>query len=260
MYRASLEFVKNNVKKPNHALGQNFFIDAERLIATLDKLELENRPVLEIGAGLGGLSELLISRCARVKAIELDAQLAEQLRGELDAEIICADALKLDTRFMDKNWFVVGNLPYYITTPLIEKYLQTPASDFLFMVQQEAGERFYATPSHKNYGVIAIISQLFFTATTLDTLPPSCYYPEPPITSVLVHLKRKGEIPKGFIPFIKTCMQMRRKTLSNNLKGYAGVSEAMAELKLDASIRAEALTGEQFLTLFGILLEKQAIL
>lgn len=251
MYIASPEYVKNVIERPNRALGQNFFIDAERLIRSLDRLDFCGRPVLEIGPGLGGLTELLIPRCASVTAVELDEGLAKRLDGLLDARIIRADAQKFKTDFIDPSWFVVGNLPYYITTPLVEKYLLTLASDFLFMVQLEAGERFNASPSNKNYGVIAILSRLFFDVDVLDTLPPSCYYPEPPVTSSLIHLHRIKDIPTGFVPFIKTCLMQRRKTLKNNLKGIEGFESALEKLNIDPSVRAEALLPEQLLALFS---------
>ncbi|MDD3400904.1 MAG: 16S rRNA (adenine(1518)-N(6)/adenine(1519)-N(6))-dimethyltransferase RsmA [Eubacteriales bacterium] len=248
--RASREYVLEQRLRPNKALGQNFFIDAPRLIASLDNLDFSQRPVLEIGAGLGGLTELLLERTSTVMAIELDGELAKRLENETKAEVICADAQKLNTDFITQEWFIAGNLPYYITTPLVEKYLLTPARNHLYMVQQEAGERFFAKPSNKNYGVIAIITSLFFDAQTLDTLPPSCYYPEPPITSSLIYLHRKGDIPAGFVSFIKTCLRMRRKTLHNNLKGMDGAEAAFRELNISPSIRAEALTPQQFLALF----------
>lgn len=250
MRRASLEFVKNTAHRPNAALGQNFFINADRLIECLNELPLSGRPVLEIGPGLGALTELLLERASAVTCVEIDRELADYLSRELSAKVICADALRLNTDFLTPNHLVVGNLPYYITSDLIEKYLCTQAGDFMFMVQKEAAERFFASPSHKNYGAIAIICSLFFDIRVLAQLDSSCYYPQPKVDSAMVYLHRHGQVPQGFLRFIKTCMHMRRKTLSNNLKAYPNAQAVLSELSIDPRVRAEALSAGDILRLF----------
>ncbi|MDO4564376.1 MAG: 16S rRNA (adenine(1518)-N(6)/adenine(1519)-N(6))-dimethyltransferase RsmA [Clostridia bacterium] len=256
--RASLSFVKEffnaSGTNPNRALGQNFCIDFERLSLALNGMELSLRPVLEIGAGLGALTEILLAKGARVTAIELDSLLANALREGLECEVVQADALKLDTGFIDERWAVMGNLPYHITSPLLERYLSTPAKLHLYMVQKEAGERFFALPGDKNYCPVSIISQLYYTPKLLFELSPQSYYPAPSVSSVIVCLTARDDAPSaskaGLIGFARRCLAMRRKTLKNNLRDVPELASVLSELGLRDDVRAEALSPEQFLQLY----------
>ncbi|MDO4543355.1 MAG: 16S rRNA (adenine(1518)-N(6)/adenine(1519)-N(6))-dimethyltransferase RsmA [Clostridia bacterium] len=255
--RASLEFVReyfeSSQTRANRALGQNFCINGSALLSALNSVCLKPYNVLEIGAGLGALTELLILRAKSVTAIELDSHLAGELKS-LNCKAINADALKLDTSFIDEGWAVAGNLPYYITTPLIEKFLTTPASAHLYMVQREAAQRFFSKPSEKNYCPITILSEIFFTPKLVLELSPSDYYPQPEVSSAIVALTARSDAPainrKAFLSFVRRCLNMRRKTLKNNLGEVENADELLKRMNLAPKIRAEALSPLQFLELY----------
>jgi len=244
-------------RSPNKALGQNFFIDGQRLEQLTEGMDIDGRRVLEIGAGLGALTELLLPRAEKVYAVELDGDLCRLLEQWQNPklQVIRGDCLTIDYSFLPPDFIAVGNLPYYITTPIAEKLLALLPHEMTLMVQKEAGERFFAAPSAKNYGPVAILSQLYYDAEMPEDIPESCYWPRPAVRSCVVRLRRR-QIPDsrsqtaGLLPFIKTCLRMRRKTLLNNLKEWPGAASALQEMNLPPAIRAEALTPEQFYLLF----------
>jgi len=245
-------------RAPNKALGQNFFVDGPRLQSLADAMNVDGAAVLEIGAGLGALTELLLPRAQTLYAVELDSALCDILRRFKDPklQILCGDCLKLDYSFLPPDFVAAGNLPYYITTPIAEMLLTLNPSEITLMVQKEAAARFFAAPGDKTYGPVAILSQLFYEPKLLAELPESCYWPQPTVRSCVVQLRKRDrfQIPdsrhQDFLSFIKQCLRMRRKTLLNNLKGWPAAASILEQMNLSPSIRAEALTPEQFLTLF----------
>ncbi|MDO4573162.1 MAG: rRNA adenine N-6-methyltransferase family protein, partial [Clostridia bacterium] len=146
--------------RPNRALGQNFLTDEERLSRIAEAALCGSLPVLEIGAGLGALTEALLSRGVRVVAVEKDAALAALLREALPAaRVISADFLALDVvRVMaGEDFAAAGNLPYYATTPICEKLLCALPAQAVLMVQKEAAARFFAAPGDRVYGPLAVL-------------------------------------------------------------------------------------------------------
>ena len=241
--------------RPNKALGQNFFIDGPRLARLAAAMDINGRHVLEIGAGLGALTELLLPHAAALYAVEKDRALCDILTRWQDPKlhVICGDCLTQDYSFLPPDFVAVGNLPYYITTPVCEMLLCLQPREMTLMVQKEAGARFFAGPGEKNYGPVAILSQLYYDIRLLDELPESCYWPQPGVRSCVVQLRRNSEFgirSSEVLSFIKTCLHMRRKTLANNLKGVAGIEAALQEMQLPLAIRGEALTPEQFAELY----------
>lgn len=258
---ANVDFVKNclreNGLKPNRALGQNFFIDGDLLRSLCGRFVPRRRPVLEVGAGLGALTEPLLELAQSVTAIEKDATLAELLERNLPNErltVIRGDALKCDLGFMDETWYACGNLPYYITTPISERLICRLPERMMLMVQREAAERFTAAPGQKNYCPLTIASELYYDITPLAELSPASYYPEPEVHSAVLLLVRKRELPSAapdkLLSFASECLAMRRKTLYNNIKDRGSAKALIMGLGLNPDIRAERLTPSQFLSLY----------
>ena len=251
--------------RPNKNLGQNFFIDGERLQRLLSPVELEGRPVLEIGPGLGALTEVLLSRGARVWAVEKDPRMAALLREALSNHsaltILEGDCLKTDYGFLPPGYVAAGNLPYCITTPIVEMLLAMEPEEMLLMMQKEAADRFFTRPGEKNYGPVAMVSALYYESRLLGEIPEGAYLPPPAVKSALVQLIRRPdappESPAALLRFGAQCLHMRRKTLYNNLSAFPQVPEHLESMGLPPGIRGEKLSPRELLTLYR-LLEKQA--
>ncbi len=250
---------------PNRALGQNFLADEGALNTLLDAMRVENLPVLEIGPGLGALTQGLLSRASRVVAVEKDAAMVRVLEKTLncdaltliEGDILRVDFSELHAKLGGGEFVVAGNLPYYITTPIVLLLLSCglPIQSMTLMLQQEAALRFFAQPGERVYGPLTVAAACAYTAGQVMTLPPSAYYPQPDVHSAVVRLSRRGApVPNGFVGFLQGVFAMRRKTLLNNLlaMGYArgAVQQTLASLSLPAGIRAEALPPETLLRLY----------
>ena len=259
--RASKAFVEQVLAReellPNKNLGQNFCVDGAVLRRLVDALPLAGRTVLEIGPGLGGLTELLLEAGARVWAVEKDRRLCAFLERDMPHDrltLIQGDCLKTDYGFLPPDFIAAGNLPYCITTDILTMLLSLSPAGMLLMVQKEAADRFFAKPSEKNYGPVAMVSQLFYRATLVGEVPPGAYVPPPTVTSALVQLEKRAdppqESPQSLQKFAAACLRMRRKTLYNNLADRPGLKEVLREMNLSPGVRGEALTPEQVLELY----------
>ncbi len=259
--RASKAFVEQVLAReellPNKNLGQNFCVDSAALQRLVDALPLAGRTVLEIGPGLGGLTELLLEAGARVWAVEKDRRLCAFLERDMPHDrltLIQGDCLKTDYGFLPPDFIAAGNLPYCITTDILTMLLSLSPAGMLLMVQKEAADRFFAKPSEKNYGPVAMVSQLFYRATLVGEVPPGAYVPPPTVTSALVKLEKRTdppqESPQSLLKFAAACLRMRRKTLYNNLTDRPGLKEVLREMNLSPGVRGEALTPEQVLELY----------
>ena len=249
---------------PNRALGQNFCIDGARLSSCVMRLGLNGEPVVEIGPGFGALTEILLPLTGKLTAIEKDANMAEHLKDAFQSEkvsVITGDALRFRFEEQEKPFSVVGNLPYYITTEISEKVLLSQPEVFGCMVQKEAADRFFAKPGKDHYGALSIITDLYYEPELLDTFPEESFYPAPNVQSVFLAIRRKEESPdvpiRKMFAFARTCLGMRRKTLRNNLKGVQSGLDALRLAGIDAELRAETLSPDQFLLLYRALEELQ---
>ena len=261
--RASIAFVKNALlslqKSPNRALGQNFCIDGERLSACVDRMRL-SETVIEIGPGLGSLTELLLKKGVSVTAVEKDETMAAFLCETLsdpNLSVLHGDALKFRYADVPAPFSVVGNLPYYITTPLCSAVLKALPASFYCMVQKEAADRFFAAPKDANYGPLSILTQLYYDAETLSAFPPDCFYPDPDVQSVFVGMTKKPDAPDcdpaKLFSFATGLLSMRRKTIKNNLKPFPNAADALFSLSIAPDARAETLPPETILALFRLL-------
>ena len=261
--RANIEYVKTALHEmqanPNRALGQNFCVDGERLFSCVEQMTLAKN-VIEIGPGLGGLTELLLEKGVSVTAVEKDAAMADYLQKSLqhpNLSVLTLDAQKFRYADEPKPFSVVGNLPYYITTPLCAAALKALPASFYCMVQKEAADRFFAAPKDDNYGPLSILVQLYYDAKTLAAFGPDCFYPSPDVQSVFVGMTKKANAPdidpKTLFAFCTALLSMRRKTIKNNLKAYKNAANALEALGISPETRAETLSPETFLALFRLL-------
>lgn len=253
-------------RRANRALGQNFCTDPALLSRAAEAARLDGAAVLEIGPGLGALTEELLKHAASVVAVEKDAFLAELLPTLLPDEkltVVTGDILKQDIRTLmgTDRFSVAGNLPYYITTPIVELLLPLLPDTLLLMVQKEAAARFFAAAGDRVYGATAILSQVYYRAQHLFDVPPHSYYPQPEVDSSVVLLTKKPQndalpAPRELLGFVNRALAMRRKTLVNNFGKDERIHAALAQLGLDAGIRAETLAPEPFAALCSAYLAK----
>ena len=266
--RATKTFVEQALSRegllPNKNLGQNFCTDESVLRRLAAALPLSGRTVLEIGPGLGGLTEQLLHAGARVYAVEKDGRLYDFLSRDLADEgltLIRGDCLKTDYGFLPPDFVAAGNLPYCITADIVTMLLGMRPAGMLLMVQKEAAERFFARPPQKNYGPVAMVSQLYYTPALLGEVPPGAYVPPPTVTSALVKLELRPDAPqessKSLLQFAAVCLRMRRKTLYNNLTGSPSLRSVLADMGLSPDVRGEALTPQELLTLYRRLNENE---
>lgn len=249
--------------KPNKALGQNFLVDEQARDAMLHGIP--ELPAYEIGPGLGALTEGLLRGGRRVVAVEKDAAMARALQETLGCDalhVLRADALRLPlcephALLGGGPFYVAGNLPYYITTPLVLLLLTSglPIQGMTLMVQQEAAERFFAQPNGRVYGPLRVLAACAFDVCRVLTLSPASFYPQPDVHSTVVRLTGDARrIQAGFPAFLQNAFAMRRKTVCNNLVcgGYAkeAALDALTDMHLPADVRASAMLPNELETLF----------
>lgn len=246
-------------------LGQNFLIKRGIVDSITDAAELiKNEPVLEIGPGIGTLTQGLAESGAAVTAVELDRRLIDVLAvtlGEYEnVRVIQGDVLKLDVaELMNRKPFkVVANLPYYITTPIILGLLESklPIETLVVMVQKEVAERMVAPPGSKTYGALSVAVQYYTEPEIIMDVPAKSFLPAPEVTSAVIRCRVRKEPPveigdeKLFFRVVKAAFAQRRKTLSNTMKTTGLIREQIEELLsesgVDGSRRGETLSLEEF--------------
>ena len=243
-------------------LGQNFLVDRSVVRGIVEAAELTSADtVLEIGPGIGTLTQGLAESGARVVAVELDkklpAVLAETLKGYDNVTIMPGDILKLNIPEIlglreGERFKVVANLPYYITTPIIMTLLEQrlPIERLVTMVQKEVAVRMTARPGSKDYGALSIAVQYFTVPRMVMDVPPRSFLPAPEVTSTVIACQVQ-DVPtvqpndeKLFFRLVRAAFGQRRKTLLNALTG-AGLSKEMSRAGLAAAGIAENMRGEQ---------------
>ena len=246
-------------------LGQNFLIDAGVVQGIVDAAEIEpGDRVLEIGPGIGTLTQGLAEAGAEVKAVELDKKLPsvleETLKSYPNVTIVPGDILKVNIpAIMGEGSFkVAANLPYYITTPILMTLLERhlPITHMVTMVQKEVAERMVAKPGSRIYGALSVAVQYYTVPEIVLAVPPRSFIPAPEVDSVVISCKVR-ETPavtlqdeKMFFRVVKAAFGQRRKTLSNALKGGGlpkeQIRDAMERAGIDMTRRGETLSLEEF--------------
>ncbi|TCS76175.1 16S rRNA (adenine(1518)-N(6)/adenine(1519)-N(6))-dimethyltransferase RsmA [Pectinatus cerevisiiphilus] len=262
----------------NKKLGQNFLVDEDVVHGVVDAAEInENDVVLEIGPGIGTLTQGLLEAGAEVFAVELDKRLPPILEHTLEGydklHIINADILKTDIKALigDRPFKVAANLPYYITTPIIMYLLEAklPITGLVTMVQKEVAERMTAIPGNKIYGALSVAVQYYSHPQICFDVAPQSFMPKPEVVSSVILCKVYDERPikpideKMFFRVVKASFGQRRKTLSNSL-GNLGVAkeiikEVLEESAIDGKRRGETLSLQEFAVLADNFSKKQFI-
>ena len=259
------------------SFGQNFLTDTNILQKIVDTAEVDDQVnVIEIGPGIGALTEFLAERAAEVMAFEIDHRLvpilADTLRDFDNVTVVNEDILKVDLTKHIQNFKnpelpikVVANLPYYITTPILMHLIESgiPFSEFVVMMQKEVADRISAQPNTKAYGSLSIAVQYYMTAKVAFIVPRTVFVPAPNVDSAILKMVRRPEPAVAvedesfFFKVSKASFTHRRKTLWNNLTGYFGKTEevkdkltkALDQAGLSPSVRGEALSLEEFASL-----------
>lgn len=255
--------------------GQNFLIDSHVLDKIIDAAEITKDDfVLEIGPGIGTMTQYLAEAAREVTAVEIDRKLIpilqETLAGYDNVTVINQDVLKTDIAALaqEKNGGkpikVVANLPYYITTPIIMGLFEShvPISSITVMVQKEVAMRMQAGPGTKDYGALSLAVQFYAEPYLAANVPPNCFMPRPNVGSAVIRLKTYEQPPvtvkdeKLLFALIRASFNQRRKTLVNGLKNSAELSftkeeilEALQKCGFNENVRGEALTLKQFAAL-----------
>ena len=265
------------------ALGQNFLIDPSVCPRMAAALEADDRTgVLEIGPGIGVLTKELSAVCGRVAAVELDRRLPDVLAETLadcpNVQVVPGDVLQMDLQALFADWFadcdrlqVCANLPYYITTPVLMRLLESelPIERLVVMVQLEAAKRLCAPLGTRDCGAVSAAVEYYTQAEILFEVGRESFFPSPNVDSAVIALTRRKQPPvqvtdEGyFFRVVKGAFLQRRKTLANSLNAALGVPKAeltalFQSLGLSATARAEQLTMSQMAALANALYEKKA--
>ena len=257
--------------------GQNFLIDGHVIGKIIRAAEItKDDVVLEIGPGIGTMTQYLAEAAGEVFAVEIDKNLlpilAETLAEYDNVTVVNEDILKVDIATLTggRPVKVVANLPYYITTPIIMGLFENhiPATSITVMVQQEVAERMQAGPGGKDYGALSLAVQYYAEPYIVANVPPNCFMPRPNVGSAVIRLTRHSEPKivvkdeKFMFKLIRASFNQRRKTLQNGINNSAELSigkdavvEALRKMGLPESIRGEALSLAQFAELSDLLCE-----
>ena len=263
--------------------GQNFLIDSHVLEKIVDAAQITREDcVLEIGPGIGTMTQYLAESAREVVAVEIDRALIPILQDILSAydnvTVRNEDIMKVDVgqivreRNQGRPIKVVANLPYYITTPIIMSLLEShvPVQSITVMVQKEVADRMQVGPGTKDYGALSLAVQYYARPEVVARVPANCFMPRPSVDSTVVRLTRYQKPPveardeKHLFALIRASFNQRRKTLANGLANGVGiprdqVTAALQEMGLPATVRGEALTLEQFATLSNLLIQTRAV-
>ncbi|WP_062515807.1 16S rRNA (adenine(1518)-N(6)/adenine(1519)-N(6))-dimethyltransferase RsmA [Halobacillus sp. KGW1] len=274
------EILKNYGFSFKKSLGQNFLIDVNILTNIIAEAGIDDTTAaIEIGPGIGALTEQLARHADKVVAFEIDQRLlpilGETLSEYNNVHIINEDILKADVAGMIDEHFeegqkirVVANLPYYITTPILMKLLmdRLPVDSITVMIQKEVADRMAAEPNTKSYGSLSIAVQYYTKARVALNVPKTVFMPQPNVDSSVLHLEMREEPPvhvddeSFFFDVVKATFGQRRKTLMNNLarhfKGTLDKEEIrsrLAEVNINPQRRGESLSMDEFASLANIL-------
>ena len=259
------ETLDNNSFKFKKNFGQNFIIDKNIIDNIILKSETDkNTLVIEIGPGAGSLTTALAQNAKNVLCYEIDKTLEPILKENLNeydnVDIVFQDFLQCDVKERVKNYtyeklYVVANLPYYITTPIITKLIddKVDVDKIVVMVQKEVGDRFKADPGSKDYSSLSIFLKYYFNINKILDVSRNVFMPKPNVDSIVVEfVKKKDKVNVNnealFFKLIRDSFTQKRKTLRNNLKGYnlEKIEDVLKKYNMDLSIRAEQVSIEIF--------------
>lgn len=281
---ASISRTKEILEKYNFqfkkSLGQNFLVDLNILRKIVDAAQLtSDKAAIEIGPGIGSLTEQLAKVAGKVLAVEIDRRLLPILADTLSpyphVDIVHGDVLDMDMRQLITTHFspgqkisVVANLPYYVTSAILMKLLEEklPLENIVVMIQKEVAERIAAAPGSKAYGSLSIVAQFYAETELVGIVPRGVFIPQPNVDSAVLRLKIREKPPvellneKNFFHLIRVSFSQRRKTLSNNLlnglfqkEEKAHMLSLLEEAGIDPVRRAETLSIQEFARLSNVI-------
>jgi 16S rRNA (adenine1518-N6/adenine1519-N6)-dimethyltransferase len=251
-----IPFLKNIEARPKKGLSQNFLVDPNilrKIVQTADVSPTDS--VLEIGPGPGALTKALLETGARVYAIEMDALFAKELRRFQSDKLTVfeADFLKFPLESLPRNLKVVANLPYHITTPILEKIFAQPFSSLTIMVQKEVADRMSAPPGSKTFGSLSVFVQFYSQLHSFFPVSPSCFYPRPNVDSTVIRLDTRplpDVDPTPFFFLVHKAFQQRRKMITSSLPfPKERVKIALQEIGIRPDARPEMLSLDHWIRL-----------
>lgn len=273
--RKMQEILDKNEFHLKKKFGQNFIVDENIINSIISKAKIDkNTLVIEIGPGAGSLTNKLALSAKNVLCYEIDTTLKEILKENLSSynnvDIIFNDFLKSDViedlkKYNYEKLYVVANLPYYITTPIIIKIIEDkiPVDKMCVMVQKEVGDRFKAIPGTKDYGSLSVFINYYFDVKKLLDVSKNVFIPKPNVDSIVVEFSKKKDYIKAtnedlLFKIIKDSFTQKRKTIKNNLKNYNLdiVEKVLLKHNMDLSVRAESLDLSIFIELANEMDEK----
>ena len=249
------------------SLGQNFLIDNNIKRKIVDSASIDSESlILEVGPGNGAITKLLVEKDVPVIAFEIDTR----LKSELDKiksdnlKVIYGDFLNVNLDDVLKNYkysniHLIANLPYYITTPIINKVISEVCIDeMIIMVQKEVGDRFKAKPGTKDYNSLSVFLQYYFDIEKVVLVSKNSFIPMPKVDSIVVKFTRKKELlyvkdEEMFFKFVRDSFKQKRKNLRNNLREYdlIKLENALKKVNKDLTYRAEQMSLEDFVSVFN---------
>ncbi|TCO78641.1 16S rRNA (adenine(1518)-N(6)/adenine(1519)-N(6))-dimethyltransferase RsmA [Marinisporobacter balticus] len=269
--RVTKEIVKKHGFRFTKSLGQNFLVDENILYKIIDGAEVDKEDmVIEVGPGIGTLTQGVAERAGKVVAVEIDKTLipilAETLGEQENVEVINADILKIDIHKLIKEKSegrpvkVIANLPYYVTTPIIMKFLEekVPIQNIVVMIQKEVADRMQAQPNTKDYGALSVAVQYYCEPEIVARVPKTVFIPQPKIESTVIRLKVLKEPrvkvadEKMLFAVVKAAFGKRRKTLLNALSNSSlnidkeTIKKMLESSGIEEKRRGETLTIEEF--------------
>ena len=270
-FKEKMEKYGFNFKK---MFGQNFIIDENIISNIITKSEIDKDTlVIEIGPGAGSLTYALSKHAKNVLCYEIDTTLRELLNDNLNecrnVEIIFKDFLKANVlddikKYEYKKLYVVANLPYYITTPIVIKFIEdeVPVDKLVIMVQKEVGDRLTGKPSTKDYNALSVAMSFKTNSQLVCKVKPNSFYPAPNVDSALLLVKAKQtdcstNFEANFLKFTQEIFSQRRKTVVNNLNGKYGLNKAelndlLIKNDININLRAETMTVGEIINLYNI--------
>lgn len=278
--RRTKEIISRHGFSFKKSLGQNFLIDQNILYKIVEAAGLdEDKGALEIGPGIGALTEKLAQTAGTVTAVEIDQRLIPILREVLEpyenVKVHHGDVLKVDLQELFRQDFagvskvsVVANLPYYVTTPILMKLLEEklPLENIVVMIQKEVAERMAAAPGSKDYGSLSIAVQYYSEPKLVCIVPHTVFIPQPNVASAVIRLAVREQPPVSvedesfFFEVVQASFAQRRKTIANNLKsrffpgeGRERLEQLLQEAGIEPSRRGETLSIEEYARLSNIL-------
>ncbi len=245
--------------KAKKSLGQNFLKDKNVLEKISNSFSVqENDLIIEIGPGMGALTEYLTKKSALVIAYEIDRRMKEYLDKINNLQVIYEDFLKCDFKDLPKyeNLYIIANIPYYITTPIIEHIINKNIipKEMVLLVQEEVANRFSALPKSKENGYFTIYLNHYFQIEKLFKVPAEAFVPAPKVNSAVIKFTKKEKVDindKEFLNFVKESFGLKRKTLKNNLQEkWDMVKDVIYAYGFNDNVRAEELSYELFVEMF----------